>query len=147
MIELVDFDTAKLLEEKGFDLPVVNFYNEQKALHQVYNMSVPENMNRIKTSEWYKHNVMYSAPTIAQVVMWLYDRHEVWIEVSLTDNSRHYYFDYTIITSKDRDYNDEDCFDSAKRFYDDDKHNKPTEAYVEAIKYCLKKLTWQTRKN
>ena len=40
------------------------------------------------------------------------------------------YFDYTIITSKDRDFNDENCFDSAKRIYDKDTINKRKERKI-----------------
>ena len=43
--------------------------------------------------------------TISDVIMWIYKKHGIWIEVSLTDNTRDYYFDYTIITSNNRDFN------------------------------------------
>ena len=77
---------------------------------------------------------------IMQAIIWLYEKHRIWVEVRLTDNSRDYYFDYTIITSKDRDFNDEDGFDSAKIIYDKNKHNSPTEAYEAAIEYTLNNL-------
>lgn len=139
--KVVDFSTANLLKEKGFDIPTRQryFIAEKIDSAKFPNLQVDcalHNWNEYDDSS----TSYYSAPTIAEVIMWLYEKHRVWIDVSLTDNSRHMYFDYTIITSNDRDYNDEDCFDSAKRIYDKDKHSSPTEAYLTAIEYTLKNL-------
>lgn len=82
-------------------------------------------------------------PTTAEVVMWLYEKWDIWIEVSLMDNSRTYHFDYTIINSKARDFNDEDCFDSAKRVSTNEKFNTPKNTYEAAIKQVLKDLKSQ----
>lgn len=67
---------------------------------------------------------------------WFREKYELSCSIELTDNSRHYYYDFTISDSKNRDYNDEDCFDSCKRIYDDGKFGKYEEAELE----CLIKL-------
>ena len=74
------------------------------------------------------------SPTIAEVVMWLYEKHELWIEVSC----------HTILDEKDDDV---DVFYFIVRelkpvnvLYSGDFVNSPTEAYLEAIEYTLKNL-------
>ena len=149
MITPVDYKTAVLLKEKGFDLPCRGRIHGSH-FHLIKNNEIPKNVSTYSNEpfapiiDWNNAvgevNVYLSLPTIAETIMWIYDKHQLWVEVSLIDNSRHFYFDYTIITSKDRDFNDEDCFDSAKKIYDKDKHNSPTEAYMAAINYVLNKL-------
>lgn len=133
----VSFEIAKLLKEKGFDKQTKKYYvqvfeNTFKLTHH--------KMWEMDEESGFQNTPHYPAPTISEVVMWLYEKHEIWIEIDLIDNSRGYYFNYVIITSKDRDFNDEECFDSAKRIYDEDKHNSPTEAYKDAISHCLNEL-------
>lgn len=107
---------AKLLKEKGLKLNFCReiFYENPHVEGEYVKTDMVHDWELIEGRDW------YSAPTIAEVVCWIYDNHKIWIEISLLDNSRGYYFDYTIVTSKDRDFNDEDCFDSAKRIYDKD---------------------------
>ena len=76
----VNFELAKLLKEKGFDKPVKQryfiaenidsdrfpFLQEECALH---------NWNDYDDSS----TSYYSAPTIAEVVMWLYEKHGIWV--------------------------------------------------------------------
>ena len=134
----ISFELAKLLKEKGFDIPCREGWVNYLASFTGETRMPDDESNLVMDTLGNRH--LIERPTIAEVVMCLYKKHGIWIEVSLTDNSRSYYFDYTIITSKDRDFNDENCFDSAKRIYDKDKHNSPTEAYKAAIEYCLTKL-------
>lgn len=77
-----------------------------------------------------------SAMTYSQAFKFLRDKYKLSCSIELTDNSRHYYFDFTIYDSKDRDWNDEDCFDSCKRLYSDGTYSTYEEAELE----CLKKL-------
>lgn len=76
---------------------------------------------------------MSNIPT-AEVVMWLYEKHGIWIPVDLTDNSKEFYFQPTIHTRKDRDWNDEEMIDQAKSIcnWKEWKFNSPTEAYEAA---------------
>ena len=124
----INFEIAKLIKQKGFNVPTLYFYLDGKLK---YNHSIqPRNNNRdTGTCE-------VSAPTIADVIMWLYEKHGVWIEVSC----------HTVLDEKDDDV-DVDVFYFIVRglkpvniLYSGDFVNLPTEAYEAAIEYTLKNL-------
>lgn len=123
----VSFPLAKLLKEKGFNLKVVNFFNyerlslisdKDRQIEGLVNYN-PINWNSIK-------NYYTSAPTISDVVMWLYEKHGIWIYPFRHDFNNEFYWHI--------DTPDEDEFTSDMNF------NSPTEAYEAAIKYCLEKI-------
>jgi hypothetical protein len=107
----VKFELAKLLKEKGFD----------------------------KRSEPYRYNKFgettllegINAPTIAEVVMWLYEKHGIWIDVSLNQFSKpnDLQWMYSIVFTKDCTYS-----------YSPKSYDSPTEAYDAAIEYVLNNL-------
>ena len=127
----VSFPIAKLLEEKGFD----------KVTNKSYRISInperPLPTEPIADEITYFPNVKesYSAPTIAEVVMWLYEKHGIWIQP----------FPYDTITAakewtatilslewgEDKEVHYEHKIGSL---------NSPTEAYEAAIEYTLKNL-------
>lgn len=107
----VNFEIAKLLKEKGFDVECENFYSkygsfnylkphrEYEHLHSYsdqlvsyfdgkYNwnsLDVDGGMIALKTafSEYDEYvNCECSAPTISEVIMWFYEKCGVWISVS-----------------------------------------------------------------
>ena len=125
----VSFELSKLLKEKGFEDMIKSYDGTGKDINVslIVRKHVP-------------NQIFFPRPTIAEVVMWLFEKYEIWIDVSLTDNSRCFYFDYTLTTSKDRIFNDEDCFDSARRVCGKDKHNTSKKAYEAAIKHVLTNL-------
>ena len=93
----VNFELAKLLKEKNF--------NKRSGLYNYNNigeLTLLEGLN---------------APTITEVVMWLYEKHGIWIEVYY-DNSKKEF--YTVWDGEEY------------------KFNSPTEAYEAAIEYTLK---------
>jgi len=130
----VSFELAKLLKEKEFDEPT-------KVWHQRGNGIVGcvegqrDFFNR-------KGDVYTSAPTIAEVVMWLYEKYNIWISVSpvfeFNDGREDYLtirgYQYYITVITDNKYNQE------KTHADRGNKNSPTEAYEAAIKYTLKNL-------
>ena len=95
----VNFEIAKLLKEKGYPFEFITV-GELKE--------VPLNI-----------------PTIAEVVMWLYEKHGVWITACIVADS---YFSYWL--------------HNKNRALQDTKSNwlTPTEAYEAAIEYCLTNL-------
>ena len=102
----VKFELAKLLKEKGFDIKI------DYGLSQILNNK--------------------PAPTIAEVVMWLYEKHGIWIGVQPTSivgkfQFRTYYNNKGVMNQH---WNDS----MSKQF------NSPTEAYEAAITYCLNNL-------
>ena len=129
----VDFQTAKLLKEKGFKNPSITYYDKENNLEtyklcycQIYSTAWHQ-----MVSSRYLDIDIYSAPTIAEVVMWFYEKHGIWI--SIEQNTYEDKFDY-LITQRNEDSswfvvgNDEKIIKS------------PTEAYEAAIEYTLKHL-------
>ena len=112
----VNFELAKLLKEKEFDEPT-------KVWHQRGNGIVGcvegqrDFFNR-------KGDVYTSAPTISEVVMWLYEEHGIWIYALRIDQKEFY---WSIDTDK-------------KEFTSGENFKTPTEAYEAAIEYTLKNL-------
>ena len=95
----VNFETAKLLKEKGFGM--------DNSLDDIY-----------------------LAPTIAEVAMWFYKTHDIWIvpsyELNIEDHKREWF--WSAIKGGE---------EVAYQFND---FNSPTEAYEAAIEYTLKHL-------
>jgi len=102
----VSFEIAKLLKEKGFNEQTLAIYQDGEILWLKSTISNKEFMTSRN----------YSAPTIAEVVMWLYEKHGIWVEVYY-DNSKKEF--YTVFNGEEY------------------KFNSPTEAYEAVIEYCL----------
>lgn len=68
---------------------------------------------------------------IMQVIMWLYEKHRIWIDVSLNQFSKpkDLQWMYSIVFTQDCTYS-----------HSPKSYNSPTEAYEAAIEYCLTKL-------
>lgn len=113
----VSFELSKLLKERGFDEPCRFVHDTWDNIKDWLEGGDGEHRNSHKNG-----SVYYSAPTISEVVMWLYEKHGIWIEVrrsyllnqfvAVTKNPR------VELSSKD----------------------SPTEAYESAILYTLKNL-------
>lgn len=151
----ISFSTAKLLKEKGFNEECEFFYSrhgsldylkphrEYEHLHSYSNLlvsyfdgkydwnslDVDEGMIALKTafseSDGYV-NCECSAPTIAEVVMWLYEKREVWVSVIKSFTKQDF---WCAITTNDKTYGINGC-----------SFNSPTEAYKTAIDYTLNNL-------
>ena len=129
----VSFELALTLKEKGFDKPVIKSYrisvNPERGLPT----------EPITDENTYFPNVKESipAPTIAEVVMWLYDNYKIWITVYTMDkwsangNDREQLFDYSLKQMK------LGLIDIPKK---PEEFNSPTESYEKAIKYALNNL-------
>lgn len=101
----VKFELAKLLKEKGFDVPVLSCYFQKDEVSENYSIInqyeieyiedkgnfilIPYNENyrslyldKINFNGW--GDLTFSAPTIAAVVMWLYEKHGIWVSVTLS---------------------------------------------------------------
>ena len=109
----VNFEIAKLLKEKGFD---IGFGNGQKFYF-------PDTK---ELTENYRGN-NYPAPTIADVVMWLYEKHEIWISVETSRIGR---FNYRLFKKEKSKLIMPFTFEVINAGYD---YKSPTEAYEAAI--------------
>jgi hypothetical protein len=138
MNTLVSFETAKLLKEKGFD----------GKIEQGYYLPHPDiaEINSVERDVWIllPYNPLLNqviAPTIAEVVMWLYDKHGVWI---ISDWSQAKWC-YSIIDIKEetiRKVSGEKWSERSSGVYLNTglDFKSPTEAYEAAIIYTLKNL-------
>jgi hypothetical protein len=108
MNTLISFEIAKLLKEKGYPFEFITV-GELKE--------VPLNI-----------------PTIVEVVMWLYEKHGIWINGGLYSHLGNVSkFQFTIESQKSRSTN-------SMVQLNINPFNSPTEAYEAAIEYTLKNL-------
>lgn len=113
----VNFEIAKLLKEKGF--------------HQHHEFSEGYTKNGDLFHQGYgdlnKTQDYFQAPTIAEVVMWLYEKHGIWIYARPFWSG--YFHEYIVDNSGE-------MIEAINNI----NFNSPTEAYSEAIEYTLKNL-------
>ena len=115
----VSFEIAKLLKEKEFDKRTPMVWLDSLGKQHLREMHISLLLN----------NAEYNAPTIAEVVMWIYEKHGIWVEVNLPLYKG---FGYTILKII---YNT-----TFLHKISDEEFETPTEAYTAAINYCLTKL-------
>ena len=129
MNTLVNFEIAKSLKEKGFDLYCVwSYWNSELTSHTPgYALE-----DGTTSQENYWDFDRYYAPTIAEVVMWLYEKHEIWISVDTFADA------FKAVIKKY--YSDGKLWVIADSTYISKYHNSPTEAYQAAIEYTLNNL-------
>lgn len=112
----VSFEISKLLKEKEFDEPCYYYYYNDKL-----NVSSKDNWNNFNG---------YSAPTIAEVVMWLYEKHGIWVSVdNLIDGN--FYFSHR--DAKASNY-------ASRKGCNEYGYKTPVEAYEAVIEYTLENL-------
>ena len=71
MENYIDFETAKLLKEKGFTEPVRLWYDDKGDIVEKY----------IEPTEHEHKEHLYACPTRAQVSDWLQEKHDLYIEI------------------------------------------------------------------
>ena len=121
----VNFEIAKLLKEKGFNEPCFDAYNIQgMKFSNGWLEYIADNDIELPFTKKDLNPQDILAPTITEVVMWLYDKHGVWIGV-------------TKYKDHGDDVNDPYYFtpNNGRHIY-----KTPTEAYEARIKFTLKKL-------
>lgn len=77
MTDIVSFELAKLLKEKGFDKLTINYYSEEDYFYKD-ELLFPKG-SVLRNEDW-PYNVsttQLNAPTIAEVVTWLYKKHGI----------------------------------------------------------------------
>jgi len=119
----VNFEIAKLLEEKGFNNESSHYYNEEGKY--LFDMDFPA-LQPTKPDKY------FDAPTIVEVVMWLYEKHEIFIQLfPIGEDSKMKFYSKIIV-------NDNGWVKIIHQI--SSIVNSPTEAYEAAIKYVLEKL-------
>ena len=132
----VNFPIAKLLKEKNIkiDTEEVLFYRDEVnniEEHQIKNRDVLYNYTGF--GDYITDENEYQTYMIADVVMWMYEKHGIWISVFEMERSEDWsnYFDYSIKQKKIS------LVDISKKL---EEFNNPTEAYEAAIEYTLNNL-------
>ena len=132
----VDFTTAKLLKEKGYDGQCLNFYTKPNSkmfgIDEHYRnypiKNTPKKLYTVGEHAVLNIENVYFAPTIAEIVMWCFKKHGIWITVCVIGVDGFGYW----LHDKGR-----------KRLNPDNQGGywlSPTEAYEAAIKHCLEKI-------
>lgn len=150
MTKTVNFELAKLLEEKGFKKNTkANWWILAKDHDENYKKGLPVDESKIfftknsrefdlktEIDEETMHNVYHvlNVPTISKVIMWLYKKHKIWINVSIGHDEDKIWFN-AYIEKIELGYN----FDSLN-LETDITGDSPEEAYEKAIEYTLKNL-------
>jgi hypothetical protein len=122
----VDFSTAKLLKEKGFEMTAGScYYNKEFFINQ--NL-IPLQYPELK-GERYKERVtdkIVFTPTIAEVIDWCLEKHGIWIWVER----------YSTLFRPYAEEIDNERFGK----WEGHKHDLPTKAYEATIEYILTKI-------
>lgn len=131
----VSFELAKLLKEKGFDEVCQQWYSVEGGLY--YQDEFDNNRGFIPVCEC-------EAPTIAEVVMWLYEKHGIWIDVYYNSKYKSWDYEYTNINWSQEEVDkklEEDIHNLLDNIFNAKiKYNSPTEAYEAAIEFTLENL-------
>lgn len=135
--QFVPYEIALKLKELGFDeLCFAHYVNgdliTKTAILKSSTMQYYQ-QNNINPSNQYKDKKC-TAPLWQQVIDWFREKHNIHIEIELTDNTMQFYYQYCIVDSKNRECHDEDMIDQATRIYNyNEKFNTFYEAREQAI--------------
>ena len=140
----VKFEIAKLLKEKGFDYHLL--YNDFADYYDYFDKSV---QGRLHVSDFPEdkfpdENKWTPVPYIYQVIIWLYEKHGIWIDVYYNSKYKSWDYEYTNINWSQEEVDkklEEDIHNLLDNIFNAKiKYNSPTEAYKAAIEYTLKNL-------
>ena len=137
---IVDFETAKLLKEKGFDDDDCQniYYCDFEEGFEPDELQVSDRM--LKEPEVGEFD--YLAPKISIVIDWIYNKHGIWILVDWMTRIKPYNSGfYSHLRGTNKPLN-QDNFISINNTKSPgyEVFNSPKEAYIEAIKYVLTKI-------
>ena len=123
----ISYPLAKLLKEKGFD---------EEAIVNVYH---PSDQTRAYPKEYIKEGDYILAPILADVIMWLYEKHQIWVSVHLEKCRSYvgYDFNFELVNDYARTISEQE---KAYKALGETVFNSPTEAYEAAIEYILTEL-------
>ena len=132
--QFVTYEIALKLKELGFNEPCFSAYTESGNLMDIGDYS---NDDKIGELEGHSHYISCTAPLYQQVTDWFREKHNIHIEIELTDNTMQFYYQYCIVDSKNREHHDEDMIDQATRIYN---YNERFNTYEEAREQAILKV-------
>jgi hypothetical protein len=101
----------------------------KKVVVMKITLDIPESVRKIFTT-----NLVESDSPRAEVCMWLYEKHGIWIEVQHCGTFNQFSFKISKLNKKNIKKEPHYVYPFGKGF------NSPTEAYESAIKYTLENL-------
>ena len=132
--DYVSFETAKLLKEKGFDVPCDSYYDYFSSNVTMYQGYVPEFSDSCTNHNGRDNFDVYSRPTLQMAMMWLREVHNLSVEVYRTACG---YIGCIVAIPSGTDI----------KFLEEDGDDLPSGQYTKweyaceaSIKYCLEKL-------
>ena len=138
--EIISFETAKLAKEKGFKEFCSNGFDDRLEGIEPFGIGNGE-ISSTHSIDYFDNkgdNHLYARPTQSLLQRWLREVHEIDIEIELTDNSRHSYYESSIKKQDIRDYNDEDCFDQVRQVHIKGKFKTYEQALEKGLQEALK---------
>ena len=158
----VSFELAKLLKEKDYRVQTEHFYSKYGSIHNLKPSREYEHLheNSYQLEQYFdgiydwnqftedvdlsmrsaynetadSSNCLCSAPTIAEVVMWLYDTHNLWITVDPPNGKRKTTWNYFV-------WGDIKLHSaSSQLMHENSGYLEPNKAYEAAIKYTLENI-------
>lgn len=127
----VSFKLAKLLKRKRYKNTTPNKLSRPYYNHLgVLNGDMTEYITAYIAKKNTKHLLSIDAPTIGEIVDWLFEEYKIWIIINIDIRNRWYFELYNL---KDK-RNAEILIDNEYYF------NSPIKSYEAAITYCLNKL-------
>ena len=131
----VNFETAKLLKEKGFNCSTYRAYCETNRGHQ---LSYDVGRTNSQWDKFNKENGIFncSAPTQQMAMRWLREVHHYYIQVMLDSWACGIHMGYYVVIQK----TDSDFEIMLSDYVDNIFYQTYEEACETAIKYCLENL-------
>ena len=128
MNTLVNFEMAKKLKERGYDNDDCRmiYYGDFEDEDEIEDEIIKPSDRDTRYSD--AGEFEYLAPTISDVVMWIYNTYNIWISVNMFDYNNKVIFEYVLLKNNINtvDYINKNAI-----------YNSPTEAYLVAIDYIL----------
>lgn len=146
--QFVTYKIALKLKELGFNEECLAFSYIDKQIRWYYEEwdklstsnfgfirnSIIDEYGRFEEDEFGNIEEIVAIPLYSQVIDWFREKHNIHIEIELTDNTMQFYYQYCIVDSKNREHHDEDMIDQATRIYNyNEKFNTFYEAREQAI--------------
>lgn len=128
----ISFELAKLLKEKGFD-EALTFYFDLQDSNKLKPIPMSDEINKFHSN---RNSLMLSAPTIAEVVMWLYEKHGIWIVINPHKGEDDLGKPFMEFDPEVWSFTNTCILHNTKLLY----FNSPIEAYEAAIEYVLNNL-------
>ena len=131
MEDIVTFEIAKKLKEKGFREECLAYYNDDSIEYnhesKIFNCELFISHNSYDNI-WHRDYI--DAPTISQVLKWLLDKKKIFLTVDIESRGFFYIVNYDILTNLEEEH-------EFQIFTPNGCYRTPQEAYESGIEHIL----------